>query len=71
AFLSYLSLGVQRKVLGRVTQVGSILETLIRARKAPQTQSNASASRIVPHLKSRTKSAARVSKHVAFTDHKR
>ncbi|MEJ2633510.1 MAG: hypothetical protein P8015_20305, partial [Acidihalobacter sp.] len=32
AFLSPLSLGMQRKGLGRVTQIGSILETLIRAR---------------------------------------
>jgi hypothetical protein len=37
-FLSPLSLGVQRKRLGRVTQVGSILETLIRVRNEPQRQ---------------------------------
>jgi hypothetical protein len=36
AFLSSLSLGMQRKGLGRVTQVGAILETLIRARNEPR-----------------------------------
>jgi hypothetical protein len=40
AFLSYLYLGVQRKVLGRVTQAGSKLETLIRARNEQRRREN-------------------------------